>query len=370
MDSLPVGYPRTVTGAEIRLLKHMFEPEHAKIALFLTYRPATAESIYEKIATEMKSNIVDSAGLYAILMQMASRGSIIYSAPGKTFALVPFIVGMYEFQLNNLSREFMDDTLSFGYQGFGLEYLTTYKPQSRIIPLDIPIKNGQKVATYDEYRTLIRAAAGRLAVLPCICRITSDANGKPCAYTDERELCLAMRDYADMAVREGIGKALTVDEALDLADRNQRAGFVLQSSNDQNPQFICACCSDCCGLLGMIKASPAPSDHIASGYRISVSSEYCVSCGLCVKKCPMEALTLEEGRLVINYKRCIGCGVCMAACVKGALLLQKKADADIPPVTMEDLHHILAENKSGALKKLKLALRIAVKMAGDLILKS
>ena len=367
LNSLPVGYPRTLTGVEIRLLKRIFEPEHAEIAQYMSFKPVKAETLFQNLNSPLKHSFENVAALEKTLMQMASRGSLIYCEPDKTFALVPFIVGMYEFQLNRLSSDFLDDTVSFGYQGFGLEYLTTHKPQSRVIPLDIRIDSTQKVSTYDEYRSLIRASGGRLAVLPCICRTAADARGKACTHSEERELCLALRDYADMAVREGIGRSLTVDEALALAERNQKAGLVLQSTNDQNPQFICACCDDCCGLLGMIKASPAPADHIASGYRITVIQEACVSCGLCVKKCPMDALSLKKGLLIIDKRRCIGCAVCTAACPKEALVLMKKSDAPVPPETMEDLHGILERNRSTGWKKLKLALRIGARMGRDFL---
>ena len=370
LNSLPVGYPRTITGVEIKLLKRMFDPLHAEIALSLSFRPEKVLMIYQMLSPDLKSRVGDPEGLETTLMEMASRGSIMFCEPDQTFALVPFIVGMYEFQLNKLSNEFLDETVSFGYQGFGLEYLTTYKPQSRVIPLDIRIDSTQKVSTYDEYRSLIRASEGRIAVLPCICRTAADARGNPCRHSDERELCLALRDYADMAVREGIGRSLTVDEALALAERNQEAGLVLQSTNDQNPQFICACCDDCCGLLGMIKASPAPADHIASAYRITVVQESCVACGLCVKKCPMDALSLKDLVLLIDDRRCIGCGVCTGACPKEALVLKKKPDAPVPPETMEDLHNILERNRSTPWKKLKLALRIGVKMGRDFLSKS
>jgi len=370
LNTLPVGFPRTITGAEIKLLKHMFDIAHARLACFMTFKPESAEEIYNKLDNNCLDFVKDPDICKAVLMDMASRGSILYNSVNESFALVPFVVGMYEFQLKNLTTEFLDATTSFGYQGFGLEYLTTHKPQSRIIPLDIRIENNQKIATYNEYRHLIKESEGRLAVLPCICRTASDAMGKPCRHSDERNLCLALRDYADMAVREGIGTALSVDEALDMAERNLEAGLVLQCTNDQTPQFICACCDDCCGLLGMIKASPSPVDHIASAYALTVNNDLCIACGLCVIKCPMDALSFSEKRLTVNYKRCIGCGVCTGVCKKEAIMLTLCENADIPPPTMEDYHNILAENKSGSIKKLKLAGRIAVKMGKDLFSKS
>ena len=33
LDRLPISYPSTESGVEIRILKHLFTPEEAKIAL-------------------------------------------------------------------------------------------------------------------------------------------------------------------------------------------------------------------------------------------------------------------------------------------------------------------------------------------------
>ena len=34
LDQMPVGFPRAESGADIRVLKHLFTPEEAKIAIF------------------------------------------------------------------------------------------------------------------------------------------------------------------------------------------------------------------------------------------------------------------------------------------------------------------------------------------------
>lgn len=48
-DTMPVGYPATQSGVELRLLKFLFTPEKARIALGLDHRFRTAEPIYHRI---------------------------------------------------------------------------------------------------------------------------------------------------------------------------------------------------------------------------------------------------------------------------------------------------------------------------------
>ena len=40
----------------------------------------------------------------------------------------------------------------------------------------------------------------------------------------------------------------------------------------------------------------------------------CIACGLCVKKCPADAIHVEELHAVIDYERRLSCGACAVAC--------------------------------------------------------
>lgn len=71
LDQLPIGYPKTESGVEIRILKHLFTPQEAAIAIDLSYLPETADTIYMRIK---KRNIVNSkTDLENILENMAKK---------------------------------------------------------------------------------------------------------------------------------------------------------------------------------------------------------------------------------------------------------------------------------------------------------
>jgi len=57
--------------------------------------------------------------------------------------------------------------------------------------------------------------------------------------------------------------------------------------------------------------------------RVEVDIEKCDGCGRCVKTCPMEILTLRDGRPVEEHDfdafRCIACDSCVAVCPNGAI---------------------------------------------------
>jgi formate hydrogenlyase subunit 6/NADH:ubiquinone oxidoreductase subunit I len=55
--------------------------------------------------------------------------------------------------------------------------------------------------------------------------------------------------------------------------------------------------------------------------RLAVDIPTCVFCGLCVRRCPCEAITVskEDKLLAVELLRCIHCGACVDACNKGTL---------------------------------------------------
>lgn len=45
----------------------------------------------------------------------------------------------------------------------------------------------------------------------------------------------------------------------------------------------------------------------------------CDGCGCCSTVCPVKAITVYDGKPVIDYNKCIFCGRCVESCIQGAL---------------------------------------------------
>jgi len=45
----------------------------------------------------------------------------------------------------------------------------------------------------------------------------------------------------------------------------------------------------------------------------------CISCGLCVDACPQDAMSLVEGKAVIDMDKCTACGECVSVCPVSAI---------------------------------------------------
>lgn len=73
--------------------------------------------------------------------------------------------------------------------------------------------------------------------------------------------------------------------------------------------------------------------------------ETCKACGLCVERCPVDALSLMDTPEAANKKRqaavpdpqkCIGCGVCVYKCPTQSLILVRKEEICDPPRDVRD----------------------------------
>jgi electron transport complex protein RnfB len=301
-----------------------------------------------------------------MLDRMVEKGGIGRSLKENTryYYTIPFVVGMYEWQLNKLTPEFLADLDQYlGSRDFGLAMLSTKLPQMRTIPVEKSIHVDHHVTTYDNLRELINGSDGPIGINECICRKRARIKGKPCQKTSRLETCMVFGEWAKEAIKGGVSRHISQTEALEIARQNEAEGLVLQPSNDQKVEFICACCGCCCGMLSLQKMLPKPVDFWATNFYATVHTESCSGCGTCVERCQVNAARLDEkaGVSRINLDRCIGCGNCVTSCPTGALSLTKKVKQTVPPEDSESLYKTIGENKPGTLGKIKLITRLVLK---------
>jgi electron transport complex protein RnfB len=355
LDRQPVGFPATRSGAEIKVLKHIFTPEEAEIAACLSYRPEPPEAIYRRAAHLAAS----PEALVQVLDRILRKGGIESRTVNgvRCFCNAPLVVGMFELQLGRLTPEFLRDFDEYTRdKAFGIEFLSTALPQMRTIPIARSLRPQHNVATFDAVSALLQQAEAPFVILECICRKKKALAGTPCKVTDRRETCLAMGDVGRSVLETGGGKEIAREAALAIIDRNQRQGLVLQPSNTRKADFICSCCGCCCGMLSMHRSLPRPLDFWSANFRATVDAAACDACGACEKRCQVGALRVADDRPAaeVDPDRCIGCGLCVAACPTAALSLVKKSAEIRPPESRDALYDIIMAQKKGRLGKLKL----------------
>jgi NADH:ubiquinone oxidoreductase subunit F (NADH-binding)/ferredoxin len=66
-----------------------------------------------------------------------------------------------------------------------------------------------------------------------------------------------------------------------------------------------------------------PSGKCASLVSYSIDKDHCTACGLCVRNCPVKAITGDrQSKYTIDMAKCIGCGNCYEVCKCSAVVRQ------------------------------------------------
>lgn len=343
LDELPIGFPKTKSGLEIRILKHIFTPEEAKIATKLSYLYEPIEVIYDRVDKD-KYTLKE---FKQILDTIVKKGGLHYKIVNgdKHYANAWLLIGMYEYQVKRLTAEFYQDVFQYAWGIFGVEVYRTGIPQLRVIPVEEGIEHERKVATYDELKTILETVEEPFCLTECICRKAQDLIGEPCKQTSLRENCTLFGPMAQLYIDQGRGRAVSKEEALEMLRKSEQDGLVLQPTNSQIPEAICSCCSCCCGLLRSLVRMPRPIDFVGSDYYAVVDPERCIGCETCIDRCQMAALKMEENISKVDRDRCIGCGNCVPTCPEEAIHLQKKENIRPPPQTQEDLVEMIKTEK-------------------------
>jgi electron transport complex protein RnfB len=348
LDTLPIAYPATPSGVELSILKRLFTPEEAEVALGLSAVPEPVEKIRRRVPGHTEEE------LERILDRLVEKGAIfggrlLASGKGKRYSRAPLAIGMYEAQVDRLTKELQQDFERYSREGFASALLNGKTKQMRTIPVNARFVPDRLVGRYDDARRLIEEGAGPWAARNCVCRQGKDLLGEACRQTTSRRVCLMIGPAARTSVASGDGQELTREETLALLDQAEREGMVLQPSNARDPVFICFCCGCCCGMLNAAKQFPRPAEYLQSNYHAAVDTDACSECGTCHDRCPMDALSAGDGATKVDLDRCIGCGVCVPTCPTGAVTLRAKAQETVPPKDLKALYGKIMTERFGLL---------------------
>jgi len=324
LDNLPGGFPATESGIELKILRRLFTREEADIALRLTMKPDTVDTIAER------SDLPDRE-LGERLEEMAKKGLIFRSYKDGTvmYSAAQFVVGIWEYHLNDLDLEFVKDVNEYLPHIMEEVWTKTDTKQMRVVPVSKSVVRDVEIASYEDAEELIRAQS-KITVQPCICRKEHEVLGEPCDYP--MEVCMSFGAAAYYYEENKLGRAIEVEEALQILEKGREAGLVIQPGNAKKSANICMCCGCCCQILKNMKKLAKPAEELHSNYYAVVNEEECVACGLCTDRCHMDAIEIEEAA-VINLDRCIGCGVCIPVCDVDAIHLAAKEASSlyVPP---------------------------------------
>jgi NAD-dependent dihydropyrimidine dehydrogenase PreA subunit len=336
LDNLPGGYPPTESGVELRILRRLFTPEEAELALHLSVLPEGVKVISHraKLSVEEATSRLEEMYQKGLILKIKRHGK-----PDLYMAL-QFAIGIWEYHVNDLDPELARDVGE--YIPTLLDAETWRKaPQLRTVPINKSIDSRLEVLPYENVEELVESQ-DKFLVAPCICRKEKKLLGEGCDKPEEN--CLVFGRGADLYHDRGIGRFIEKEEVLDILKKAEDAGLVLQPSNSKDIVNICLCCGCCCGVLRTIKQNPKPAKIVSSPFILAAEPDTCIGCGVCVLRCQMDALSLVDDKVVLDIDRCIGCGVCVPTCLTDSLSLVRKPDSEqmpVPRTFMDTMIHLL-----------------------------
>ena len=362
IDRMPVPFPETLSHKEIKILKHLFTPEEAEIALALSALPEDAHRINKRLK---KLGFSDNE-LFEKLRTMELKGAIVGTVPPsgqeKKFSKAQLVIGMFEFQVDRISKEMTRDFEDYVYNEFREAAFNSGTKQMRTIPVEESLDGGKKVEPWDNIVQLVRENTRVAAVMNCVCRQSKEALGQKVAHPELEETCLTFGAAARWMVDKGIAHYIDNNEVMNIIEKAREAGFVLQPENARKPDFICCCNRECCHALGVLKTFERPADYVHSNFTAATESEKCSGCETCIGICPMEAISLVDGKAEVNTGRCIGCGNCVTRCDNNALFMVPREKNHVPPENHDTMYQQILKERFGFLGTLKVVAKAMIGM--------
>jgi ferredoxin len=330
------------------ILKHLFSEREASLVSLLPIKlfdAGNAARAWDMRPSEART-ILDHLCSRALLVDVHTKGRVLYCLP-------PPMAGFFEFSMMRVRPDIDQKALAdllYRYinleEDFAQALFARGATQLGRVFVDepyIPESFQAEVLDYERASHVI-AAAGRIGLSQCYCRHKMRHVGKAC--NAPLEICLTLHHAASALIEHGHARAIDSTEALDLLQRARDLHLVQFGENVREQiNFICNCCKCCCE--GMIAARRFALFHPVQTTRFlpDVDPAHCSGCGLCVKHCPVEALSLtkdaQDKKAVLDASVCLGCGVCARTCPHQAIHLQLRLPSQRTVTPLNTAHRVV-----------------------------
>ena len=347
----------------VPLIMSTYTPEEASL---LTGMPFSEISLEELAAIKR----MEVAELSRWLDALAKRGLVFRSVKGDTvrYSLneARFVFVRSSFwpgHTDQRSKAMAPLVNRYYYHGLWDHMKYVHAKGLRVLPAEGTIEHTHQILPYEEAAKLLDTV-DYFAVSTCPCRHRKniDPDSPNCKYPTE--VCLHFDWLGRYTVENDMGHELTREEAHDILRQCAEAGLVHGVSNYQDGvDTLCNCCRCCCLFFEGFHKLKHDMSLSPSNYRVCTNPEICIGCGLCVKRCPMGAMRLEDrpeaknritmvaarnkrgkaelknkmGRVAVNDPGlCIGCGVCAYKCSTQSLVLERQEVIKDPPKDRRD----------------------------------
>ena len=343
IDGLTVRAPWNDTLYAI--LKTLYSEEDAELVVRMPYGLSTLERL-ERVTR------IPRAKLEQQLEGICERGLVIDVCIQDRYHYMPspMVIGIFEYtmmrtrggvdhqEVAKLFEAYLRDSPFYDANAGGGDTVALM----RALPHDGSVAADEYVEVLDyEKASALVEQSGRYALGICSCRHEkAHTGGRPC--TAPLDNCSTFGPVAvDFMVRHGFAREVSKTEMLENIARSRELGLMINADNVQrNVSFMCHCCGCCCNVLLGITRHGYPNMVMTSSYIARSDKERCKGCGVCSKRCPIEAIPRvpdpdprfrKHGRPAVDESLCVGCGVCTVKCTSGAMKLHARKQRVLHP---------------------------------------
>jgi len=201
------------------------------------------------------------------------------------------------------------------------------------LTVNTEIEVDHRVFNYDTVKRYL-INSDKIVLLDCECRTNRrncDAPIRACiGLNDKAKRLLNGEDDEEGWPSKLNPTEITVDEALRVLEETHEAGLVHLAYTQKKDSelidfdYVCSCCTCCCGILGaVLRYGLAP--HLLKSDTVELTDpEKCTLCGVCVDRCQFGAREIVNDSMVVDSDLCLGCGLCVSTCPTNAITLVDK----------------------------------------------
>lgn len=336
LDKAPQGAPASETL--FKILEILFTEKEAELASKLPIRMFGVEKAAKiwKKDLPTTTQILDDLSEKGILMDLTLENK-------KQYLLAPTMAGFFEFSLMRTDGKFDNKILSQLYHQyinkedkFVNEVLGLNPAIIRTFIHEDTIESKDEIVVMDyERASKVIDTATCITVGTCYCRHKMEHMGKACDMP--QDVCLTFNKCAESLSKHGVAEKISKEKAQKILKKCRNLGLVQMGDNVQdNVNYICNCCGCCCEALLAYKKLGA-SLKVNSNFSAKINQELCSQCGICIKKCPVNAISKKLDKktntsyIQVDSEKCIGCGVCKKFCPKNSINMKRRKETVFVP---------------------------------------
>jgi NAD-dependent dihydropyrimidine dehydrogenase PreA subunit len=333
MNRLGWGVGSQVDETSFQFLTYLWSEEDAKVwcevPMYQWFNAFDYSQICGKSTTECDE----------ILNDIAQRGLMIrVNRAGTNFyALQPYVAGCWEateliqYYSNDKSMDACTEVLSQNVAGkdWAFEMSDNEFNTITVCPVSVDVVAEDTILPYMDWRERL-LASGKIGVAACQCMI-ADHCLKGEDFEDRFPLrrCMYMNDSGEYFISIGAAEEITPEEAVEIGQSAVDAGMVPEYMTSKQGDIMCFCHSDECLPLGFLKSfqgyNPTSVKNV-SAYTLQYDPDKCISCGACIDRCPMRAISFDDDNHCVHADICVRCGQCVTVCPVSARILKARDD--------------------------------------------